>query len=203
MTEGTSAEQARKDIDYIKTIIEEGRTVLIENGSSFIIWGIAIPLGTIASYLLPLVTTSPLAFAGLWIGVYALGFAAFFLKNRGRDKAKSKTSYAGKIYGAVWIGVGITMTIPFIAFFASDRIELNVCMGFISCSIGGAYFVSGDITRYRWLKVLAFFWWAGGAACFFMPALWAPAAVAAMVVLFELLPGIIAYARMRRAGHAA
>jgi len=79
---------------------------------------------------------------------------------------------------------------------------LNGFIGVIAGVIGCAYLVAGAITRYRWLIALSFAWWIGGIACFFMPAYTAPAVLAGMVVLLELLPGIVAFSRLKKASRA-
>ncbi len=196
-----STEQARKDIEFIKSMIQEGRSLLIENGSAFIIWGIAIPIGTACSYLLPLVTRSPLAFAALWAGILLIGFAAFFLIMRGTPRSMMNASYAGKIHGMTWLGATAAMTVTGIGYFFG-KMGLNAFIGVIAGVIGCAYLVSGAITRYRWLIALSFAWWIGGIACFFMPAYTAPAVLAGMVVLLELLPGIVAFSRLKKASRA-
>jgi hypothetical protein len=201
MAEATDA--ARKDIEYIKSLIDESRTVLIENGSSFIIWGALIPLGTLASYIIPTLTTSFVPILAVWALIYVLGFGIFLIKNRGRKGKKTGSSYAGRIYGSVWIGAAATMLVAIGAGGAARSLDLNACMAVVCCLLGGAYFVSGTITRYRWLTALAFPWWTGGAVIFFLPAYWGPAMTAGLVVLLEFLPGLIALTRAKRIGRAA
>jgi hypothetical protein len=191
---------AEENLVFIRKIIEEGRTILIENGSTFIFWGTLMCSGTLFSYILALFHLG-WAILYLWLGIYILGFAVFFLLIRKRKTVWGKGSFASRINGITWIGSALS--IPFAAGvgLALGRIDLGVCMGFVACIVGIAYFITSAIIRYRWLLILSFGWWLGSVVILFIPMFWAPAFMGGMVFLFELVPGVIVYLSKRKPVH--
>jgi hypothetical protein len=192
--------EAEENLVFIRKIIEDGRTILFENGSTFIFFGALMCVGTLASYILGWFNLTG-AILYLWLGIYVLGFALFFLLIRKRKIAARKDSFAGRIYGITWGGTAISIPVAIGAGLTLGRIDLGICMSIVACIVGTAYFITSAVIRYRWLFILSFGWWAGSIALLFIPVFWTSAFLGGMVLLFELVPGVIAYSSKRRSAH--
>ena len=61
----------------------------------------------------------------------------------------------------------------------------------MSSFLGAAYILNGVLAGKKWLSYLAIGWWGGAIIMFFYPGLQAILIMAAMMILFQIVPGII------------
>jgi hypothetical protein len=195
--EPLTREKALENFGLIKEIIRESRTLLIENGSSFVFFGAMISLVTLVSYVLAAFGYNALIW-WLWGFAYIFGLVLWFLLNRAKFKKNTRTSFAGRIYGVTWGGSGIAITVLGLSGLLLGRIDLPVFLAQVSAIIGISYFVSGAITRFIWMMLLSGGWWAGSIVLFLLPWNLCSAFMGSMVFAFELVPGLILYSRNRK-----
>ncbi len=187
-------DKARGDLEYIREVIRESRTVLIENGSSLILWGAIACIGTVLSNLfarMGLIT----AIWVVWGAAVCAGAVLFYFIMRGKYRRQGVGSFIGRVYGMAWGGCLTSMAVIIAAWWITRGFDLGALLGIVAALIGTAYFITGSITRYRAVTVLSFAWWAGGAALFFMPMQYCSWAMGAMAFAFELAPGVVMYVR--------
>lgn len=189
-TEALARGQAEENLEFIRNIITEGQAIVIQSGPSLILWGALICAATLVSYLLPLAHLTGAIFY-VWILVYVGGVVATFVLLTRGGKQRLRGSLVGRVYGFAWVGATVFVTAFGVGGIASGKVGLEIFMSAIAGVVGIAYFISGAVTRYRWLYALSFGWWAGCAASPFISARWAPAVLGSLVLALELVPGLL------------
>lgn len=67
----------------------------------------------------------------------------------------------------------------------------------MSSVLGIAYFISGIVYGDSWIKYLSLGWWGGAVVMFLLPSLHILLVFAAMMILFQIVPGIIFYIKWK------
>jgi len=96
-----------------------------------------------------------------------------------------------KIINSIWIAVLISMTV--LGFFggATHTIDLEHMTAVMYTVLGSAYFLQGVITGKTWVRNLAFGWWLGAIALFFIVGIPAAILAAGMMIGLQIVPGFI------------
>jgi hypothetical protein len=192
--------KAENDLAFIKGVIEESRTVLVENGLRFILWGALAIVCTFLTYgaeYLRLYCFIP----WIWVFFVVAGIAAVFLVGW-RQRGKSARTFAGTIYAFVWIGTVLFIAIVVACMLLLGVYSLRFILSVTAGGLGTAYFISSTIIRNRWMFALSFVWWAGIAPILIVDPYYAPLVLAGLVGGCELVPGIVLYARSKKSGRA-
>jgi hypothetical protein len=189
--------EASEDLAFIKKIMTESRQLFIEDGRYNIIWGLLSIAFTGLSYLfanlgiahlIPYLWGIP--FGGLGIGMNI--YARFSMK-------KSARSLAGNFISAIWLCVTL-LTFALVGNLAvSGRFALSPMMGLVSIALAVGFTLSAFVTQSKILGALAFPWWLGGILLPLSPGYTAPLFMAAMILLFQVIPGFIMLFRAARA----
>lgn len=150
-----------EELAFIKEIIQQSRKTNFITGVEYILWGVIVPIGLIGTYLLiDFHLYSLIRYLWVLIICAGWGFEIFhIIKTKKREKTKS---YVTKSISALWTACGIAiMIISFIGLFASTNIKYDVSP-LIAIILGIAYFVSGTLLEYKWLRNIGFVWWIAG-----------------------------------------
>lgn len=189
--------QAELEIALIKKIMEDSRRIVAGNGMEFILWGVAVLVGVLGTY----VSIALEKFNNIWwIWVLCIGFGWIYsIALHWHDSSKvSGNTLAGKIISAVWISCGIAMSlIGFLATLTGAIVAWSISP-MISVVMGIGYFVSGIIYGQRWIWNLSFGWWLGSIIMFIWPGSHTLLIFALMIILFEIVPGFILYYRSKK-----
>jgi len=134
----------------------------------------------------------------LWIIVVGIGWIySLTVHSKGSAKTRVNT-LAGKILGGIWLSCGIAMTlIGFLGMYTGALREWAISP-MMSVVLGIAYFTSGIVYGNSWVKYLSLGWWAGAIIMFLFPGLHILLIFAAMMVLFQIIPGITFYIKMEK-----
>ena len=193
------------ELQYIRKIIADSRAAFVEDGKPYIVWGLLVAIGMTITYISALMNRD-LYTGFIWIGLTLLGYSYIFYYVRKKKKQPARAqSFVDRIQGAIWgacsgsIGLVVlllTFNYQFDKAFGSIS-PVYIC--FISAVILGiAYFLSGIANDLNWLRNIGFAWWAGGVAMYIWPSIHVLGIYAAMLILFQVVPGIILQKRYRR-----
>lgn len=188
--------KAEDDLAFIKQFIDDSRTILLENGLNYIIFGMLAILCTSLTYgavYLQLFAGIPF----IWAGFFALGALAVFFIEKKLLKHKAKT-FANRIYGSVWIGMFIYTVVVAVSLVVMNAYSLVLLLMLTSGGLGAAYFISSTITRNWWMFGLSFAWWLGCFALFLPGEYCAPLVFCGFVLACEVIPGFILFFKWRR-----
>ncbi len=191
-------QEALQELSFIRQIMEDSRSVVIYDGRPFIMWGLLVAAGLVASHVL---AGSP-AMDGLhlwvWAGIALCGWLwSWFDRRRMKSLSRAET-FAGKTLAAVWLASGAAVTLTGAAAFMGKGISLYALPSLTAFILGIAYFMTGRLMRFSWVQVLALCWWAGGVLLLFMPGRMMLLVYAGMMLAFQVCPGIYLQRTVRR-----
>lgn len=195
-----NSDDARADLAWIRRLMEDTRRATYVSGGYFIVWGIAIGLGLLATWLRIAGHWQVSPFAS-WIACLALGAAATFwlVRNERREPVEAP---AGRLIGQVWLAMGVSVLVLFFAGVGSGTLD-GALMPALACTLtGGAVFLTGTLSGLGWLRGLAGAWWLGATAMLIWPGVHVLLLMGVMLLALYVIPGVVLI-RLRRAGASA
>ena len=195
-----TSSDAREDLAYIRQLMADTRRAAYVSGGYFIVWGIAIGLGLIGSWLTATgaCTLSPLIY---WAACLALGGVGTFFLVRAEAREPVEAP-AGRLIGMVWMSMGISMLIIFFIGVGSGNLPGYHMSALSSALVGGAVFMTGTLAGINWLRNLSLGWWLGAAIMFAWPGLYALLLMGVMLFALYVVPGLVLI-RLKRAQRSA
>ncbi len=192
------SKQAEFEISEIKKIMADSRRIMVDDGMGFIIWGSLVLTGLIFTYLAVLKIVSWNVSSIAWIVLIVTGWILTILQVRKEKKNRKAVTFAGKVIGAIWGSVGITMTI--IGFFGSysGLVKGLGISPLMSCMLGAAFFVSSVVYNDKLFRWLGFGWWVGAIVMFFWHSPHTLLLFAMMMLFMQVLPGILMYRKWKK-----
>jgi hypothetical protein len=189
--------QAETEIALIKKIMDDSRRIACDDGKDYIIWGVLVLVGLIGTYLS--IVWKTYNYIG-WIWIITMGGGwIFVMASHWRKDSKEKVrTFAGKVLAVLWISCGIAMSLIGFVAAAARAIGPWSISPMISIVLGVAYAVSGMIYGNRWIQSLAAGWWAGAVVMFIWPGSYTLLLFAAMMVLFQITPGVVLYIKWKK-----
>lgn len=187
----------QEEIAFIKKVMQDSRKIIYTGGSEFIFWGIIIVICLIHTYFsyyhADFHSYNPTLRVeivwGIFILIGMLGNIFIFRKQHLRPRVRT---FAGRLIGITWFAVGTGMIlVGFVGGFISGAIPGVFISPLMSSFLGSAYILNGVLAGKKWLSYLAIGWWGGALIMFFYPGLQAILIMAAMMILFQIVPGII------------
>jgi hypothetical protein len=190
-TKQTDSTQAELELSVIKKIMEDSRTIAINNGWHYVYWGIIVSCALIANYIMALMKVS-LNYQGMmWFVLMTIASIAAAITGRFAEKKRKVQTFAGKLLGSLWFAGGIAMfMVGFLGTVSGAYNPIYICP-IISTILGVTYFTSGAIQQIKWLQMLSFGWWAGAVLTFLYPSIHTLLIFALMMIFFQTIPGII------------
>jgi hypothetical protein len=184
----TSKQEAMENLAYIKEVLADTRKITLSSGSDYILWGFLIFFGMIGTYLPAkglLMIRSGWYFMILWGGLTLTGWllAMFGIK-------RQKTGGRSKLLGSIWLATGVSLSlIPFLGVI-SGLLSPKGIAPVLSCVLGTAYYITGALNEYKWMKFVALGWWLGAIILFFWQAPENYLLFSLMMILLQVLPGV-------------
>jgi len=183
-------QEAKEQLAFIKSIMDDSQKVVADNGDGFILWGILIILAGISSFILDQFQLNQ--FQGwMYLGIVGLGWLYMMTIHRRAKKYSIGNPLTKKIIDSIWTAVLISMTLLGFVGGVSDTIDLDHMNAVMYTVLGTAYFLQGVITGKTWVRNLAFGWWLGSITLFFITGLPATILAVIMMVGLQIIPGII------------
>lgn len=196
----TEQKTAQENLEYIKQIISDTRRSLNDNGIISIVWGILVSLGQIGNYILT-ETKSWSGFIWLWPSIVIIGWLFVLVESRSRKEQLSIT-FAANILGCLWISAGVSMTVIGFGAAASGLVNPYAINPLISSVLGGTYYVTGLLNGRKLDQKLSYGWWLGAVIMFMLPGKISFLIFAAMMIIYQVIPGIISYRSFKAARRA-
>lgn len=178
---------ARRDLQEIRRMMEEGRRVVAGGGHHYVAWGLLI---TSALLLTWGVATRGWVLSTGWIWGIAVGVGWVFSIWAGYrwDRKARVSNLAGRVLAGIWIGTGITMTL--VGFLGGEVMGGSALLATESAIIGTAYLATATVQGSRGMGALAAGWWAGSVYMYLDPGAHVLLVMAGLMVAFHLLPGL-------------
>lgn len=194
-------QQFQEDLQYVKSMIENSRRRLIDNGINYLTTAVFVGIGVIVSYILG-VNGQQDILPYLWIPlIFLMVIANIFLQSKIQKKS-IKHTFIGKIFDAVWLSCGISISIITLLYFITLSIQLSTLFIAISAILGIGYYLTGVINELPFMKYLAYIWWIGTILSLLWNYIGADYQLAllfsAIVVIQQAIPGIIIYRKWRK-----
>jgi len=158
-----SREDYLKDIDYIKTLAEEGANTPLLGGSIGLMWGVLLSITFFIQWMIlaRIVEVPPSNLVFLWLAYAVLGGIGCMILGRKLSEKPGANSVANKVESYVWTGFGMMMITLFFGVIlnlvfgggTANLFDFLVIVGF--AAQGFAYSIVARITRLRWIGIAA------------------------------------------------
>jgi len=197
-------ESAHDELAFIKKVIQDSRRVAVDNGIDYIVWGVLVSLGMLATIAMETLQVKGLAYLFLWIGVMGGGWIFSLVRHLRERSTVHVRTLSGSILNALWLACGVVIMI---LIFVGGPLLRQSPSPAIAAVLGIGFLVSGVLLDFVYFKLAAVFWWAGSVAMFYLDGPWARSnpvhfhidilLFAVMMILFQVVPGIILYRRWK------
>jgi hypothetical protein len=159
MQDHTTEQELKERLNLIERMIAEGRRNTESWGWTFVLWGIV--------YYIALARSAWDHSAWAWPATIALGVIAtigvVFLK-----PSSHPPTTLGRAIGSIWIALGISMFLLFLALGLSGRLsDQHLFLAVISAILGMANGASALILRWKFQFACAVVWWIAAVATSF------------------------------------
>jgi hypothetical protein len=158
MQEQTNTQEIKERLELIENMLSAGRRKTENWGWTFVLWGVA--------YYVAIVWAA-WSKAGIAWAVTMITAAILTAAIASRKRTREPETTIGCAIGSIWMSLGISMFVLFMAMGLSHRIEQHVFVAIIGAMLGMANGISGLILKWKMQLACAIVWWvAAAAACF-------------------------------------
>jgi len=190
-------QQAREDIQIIRTMLEKTKKTTAESGTIFIVWGILITLALIGNYVLAFLKKYEWEWIN-WVVFTAIGWIYSALYGMRKERREPVRTYAQTTARHLYIACGVgfllvALVLPRLGIYSYEAITVLV-----AAVTGILFFVMGGIFEWTLLKALGAFWWAGAVVISFFEGLDRTLAYTLFFVAGYLIPSFVFRAKYRR-----
>jgi hypothetical protein len=158
MTENFERVELHDRLSLIESMIAEGRRTTESWGWTFVLWGVA--------YYVAIAWAAWGSGKWAWpVTMIAAGMITGMVASRKTSGRPGTT--VGRAIGAIWIALGISMFLLFMAMGFSHRIEGHIFVAIVGAMLGMANATSSMVLKWKAQFACAVVWWAAAvAACF-------------------------------------
>jgi hypothetical protein len=191
--------RAEDDLALIRRLMADSRSVVVDRGKHFMIWGAVSVVGLLATYgaIAGWIAVAP---RWTWAGLVVVGWVASFVVGWRDGRSARVRTLAGRLLGGVWLATGVTLTLIAASGLFGGVVPHVALPGVLSAVMGVAVLATSQLTDEGWLAWVAAGWWVGAAVMLFAPGLYALLVMAVMALALMLAPGALLYMRSRRGG---
>lgn len=159
MQDNTTEQELRDRLSLIENMIAEGRRHTESWGWMFVLWGIA--------YYLAIAWSAWSHSAWAWPATILIAVIVTVILASSRVGKRPGTTL-GRAVGSIWIALGISMFLLFLALGLSGRLtDQHLFVAVVSALLGMANGASGLLLRWKVQCACALVWWVAAAAtCF-------------------------------------
>ena len=187
-------DRAMRDLQTIKSFLEEGQRKLEDNGFHFIFWGLLIPLGMIA-YRIGLASLGETSlFARYFWAVLAGsgGLVSFVVGSRTGSRAGER-GFAEKLSGSMWVGHLMAIAVLFVVQYARGSAGSVAFLSSVAIILGLAYWLYGSLIGLAWFKLVGPVWWISAVVMAFTGITVASTILAATTFVCSFVPGCVLF----------
>jgi hypothetical protein len=199
MTDDMDGLELKDRLNLIESMIAEGRRKTESWGWTFVLGGVAynVAIGWATWGRASLAWPVTMIAASVLTGVLAA-----------RQAHRGAETTMGRAIGSIWMGMGISMFLLFMAMGISGRFEQHVFVAVVAAMLGGANATSSMTLRWKAQFACAVVWWVASVAAFFGTEEQALAVFLVAIFFCQIVFGIYAMIRdaqerkQRGAAHA-
>jgi hypothetical protein len=207
METSSSITSPDQELQYIRKIIADSRASFVEDGKPYIFWGLIVAIGMGVTYLSAWLQRD-LYTGYLWMALvlFGWGYMFYYVRNQKRREERAR-SFVDRIQGSIWGACGTALGLSILLIMLGGMLHpdpdtpsispLYTCF-IASLILGIAYYLSGVANDLKWLSYVGFAWWAGAIVMFIWPSIHVLGLYAAMLILFQVIPGIILQRRYKQ-----
>jgi hypothetical protein len=194
MQEQANAQELKDRLELIENMLSAGRRKTENWGWTFVLWGVAYYAAIAwSSYDRPMLA---------WpVTMFATAIVTAIVASRKRIQEPETT--IGRAIGSIWMSLGITMFILFMAMGLSHRFDVHVFVATISAMLGMANATSGLILKWKMQLACAIVWWVAAVATCVTDAKQTAIVFLAAIFLCQIVFGIYAMIRGSKRRHEA
>lgn len=175
-------EQELKDrLILIENMIAEGRRTTESWGWVFVLWGVA--------YYAAIAWSAWGQSAWAW-PVTMVAAAIVTLVIASLKAGKHPETTLGRAIGSIWIALGVSMLLLFLALGLSGRLDQRVFIPVVSAILGMANGASGLLLRWKIQFACAIVWWAAAVASCFGTEVWSMIVFLVAIFLCQIVFGL-------------
>lgn len=188
--------EPQQELEFIRKVIQDSRQSVVDNGMSFIVWGVLVTIGVGSIYVERL--QESWGWSG-WVWLVCILSGIAFSINEGRkESVRPVKSFAERLIGRLWASLGISMALLGFVGAGSQSIHPMMISPLISLFLAVSYYVTGYVYDLKWFRNLAFGWWAGAIVMFLWHSPHALGLYCLMMIGLQIVPGIILYRRSKQ-----
>jgi hypothetical protein len=193
---------AKQELAFIRKVMADSRRTVVDNGLDYIVWGVIVAVGMFATCALDVLHAADWAggnwiVLALWIAVMGGGWTFSLVRYLRGCRRERATTLAGRMLGTIWLACGIAIMLFIFVLGPLGKADPSPS---IAAVLGIGFLLSGvliDFAPLRWAGVC---WWASAVVLVSIRSVRTEMLVfGAMMVLFQVVPGIIVYRVLRSA----
>lgn len=181
-----------ESLQIIQSMINTAKNKITENGFYFLLWGMLVIIACIVQFaMIKLGHGEDSHF--VWMIMPLVGVPVSVIYGYMQSKKEKTKSHTDRLYGALWLGFGITLGI---LMFVAINLKVSP-IPFILALVGLATFVSGAVYKFIPLILGGIIFWISAIACFFFSGPEQLLIDAGATFLGYILPGIILWKKSK------
>lgn len=153
---------AQEDLAWIRSLMDHSHRFLGGTWRHQAVWGLVGSLGMLSTYLAVRAARYEWV-PWLWLAAVGAGWFYSLVLARGHDRAPTVRNAASQAFGAIWISLGVTLTLIGAISIFTGALAPHALSGVVAALFGAGYFASGFVAGLRWLQAVAVAWWVGAA----------------------------------------
>lgn len=166
-------ESVREDLLAMRRLAEQGGRLTMPGGPYYVLWGIVVGLGFLATWL---IGTGTVPLPGwtvgiVWLAVNVVGIGTSVWLGRRESSNPDAVRMTNRIVAVTWMVTGMVLTTFLVATLAAGYLGMNpgrippwttgIVVPFV---IGGAFAMIALLCRVHWMLFPAGCWWVLGIA---------------------------------------
>ncbi|HRJ86803.1 MAG TPA: hypothetical protein PK753_14105 [Ignavibacteria bacterium] len=189
--------QTENELLIIKKIVQDSRNAVADKGWHYIYWGVIVTIALLINYWMVISNISMNYQGMLWfISMISASLIEMIIVKRTEKDIKEKT-FSGRLLSTLWGTSGVCMFMFGFIGTLSGAYNPIYIFPVLSAVLGAVYYISGTIQQISWLKYITFGWWTGSLLMFIFPGVNSIIIFAAMIVFFQIIPGLILHRKWK------
>jgi hypothetical protein len=186
---------AAEELAFLKKIILDSRRSVVDNGLSYIVWGILVTIGVGSIYIERL--NDSWSWSGwVWLVTVVIGVSFSIMYRRKKSQSPVQT-FAGNLLGRMWTALGTSMALVGFVGTNSGMINPMAISPLMACFLAIATYISGIVYDLNWFKNLAYGWWVGAIVMFLWDSPHSLGIYCLLMIALQIIPGILLYRRWK------
>ena len=190
-------EQAREDIQIIKSMLEKTKKATVESVGIFIIWGVLVTVAMVASYVLSLAHLYRAQWI-VWAAAGGIGWIVSFISGFRYARRPRVSSYVQTAARHLYIACGVGFALVCFAFPMLKIYGYEAIPMIYSVVAGILFFTMGGVFESPSLTWLGLFWWVGGTCTVFIKGDARQLAFAVLFLVGYDVPAVALWLKHRR-----